>query len=66
MVPANRRMQALCRNLRTSTINLDRDTDSVAPQMKLAAGASVEGQQRGWDLSDEELYMFDTLGFLRY
>ena len=32
---------------------------AVAP-----AGASAAGE-RGWDLSDEELYLLDTMGFLR-
>ena len=37
---------------------------SAAAAEKSAAAEAAAGE-RGWDMSDEELYMFDTMGFLR-
>eukprot|EP01045_Picozoa_sp_COSAG04_P018019 COSAG04_NODE_1634_length_6102_cov_20.966184_6_plen_112_part_01 len=40
-------------------------TSPPHPAAPTAVAASAAEGGRGWTLSDEELYMFDTMGFLR-
>eukprot|EP01045_Picozoa_sp_COSAG04_P033094 COSAG04_NODE_6716_length_1271_cov_141.409556_2_plen_144_part_01 len=64
-------MPALCR-LAALHRSLSPDPSGSPPHPTLGgggsavapAGASAAGE-RGWDLSDEELYLLDTMGFLR-
>ena len=36
--------------------------DARGPPLALAAPAAAEGEGRNWDMSEEELYLLDTMG----
>ena len=68
--PTARRLAALVSNLGGPTITKSPITapphpTTAHPATPASVAASAAEGGRGWTLSDEELYMFDTMGFLR-
>ena len=67
--PAARRLAVLVSNLGcpnpSPITSPPKSGAGPTPATPTAAAAAAAEGGRGWTLSDEELYMFDTMGFLR-